>query len=286
MADTGSGQAEAKRVIKSLKSEFERHYPKFTYQINDDADMDAVELFIEDENDEPTYASTASIIYGYDGTVSIDVNWQHSSSSVEYDRVSSASELFRKAEAYIKKVTDMIPKKASEVVTAFENTLLAEQVASRIAKQWPSDEAKQKYLREHPDADPSKHWVKGEKDKEEVRKDKYKRDSDLINRKIDKSEESKSKKEDQAKKREEKRNKDDAAENKRIDKERAWADGKEDRDRKKKEKYDKDVAKRNKELDKKEDSERKKREKTAAETFEDALLAEKIAARYAGSQGE
>jgi len=59
-----------------------------------------------------------------------------------------------------------IPKKASKKEASmnprqiFEHVLLVNRVASRYATEFPTEEALKKYLKDHPDADKSKHKVK------------------------------------------------------------------------------------------------------------------------------
>jgi len=56
--------------------------------------------------------------------------------------------------ARIKDVPNMDQRKA------FEHALLVKRVATRFAMEFPTDEALKEYLKEHPDADRSKHSVK------------------------------------------------------------------------------------------------------------------------------
>jgi hypothetical protein len=63
----------------------------------------------------------------------------------------------------------------SNPVKEFEHALLVNRVASRYcqAMEFPTEEALKKYLKEHPDADKSKHTVKKTKEKESKGKDSY-----------------------------------------------------------------------------------------------------------------
>jgi len=62
----------------------------------------------------------------------------------------------------------------NDPVKAFEHALLVDRVVRRYAARWatefPSEEALKKYLREHPDADKSKHTVKKVTDYEKAKK--------------------------------------------------------------------------------------------------------------------
>jgi hypothetical protein len=51
----------------------------------------------------------------------------------------------------------------SNPVKAFERGLSVQRVADRFAMEFPTDEALKKYLKDHPDADRSKHTVKSER---------------------------------------------------------------------------------------------------------------------------
>ena len=53
--------------------------------------------------------------------------------------------------------------KMTNPVTAFEHALLVKRVAARFAMEFPTDDALKEYLKEHPDADRSKHHVKVDK---------------------------------------------------------------------------------------------------------------------------
>lgn len=51
----------------------------------------------------------------------------------------------------------------------FEHSILVNRVASRFAMEFPTEEAKAKYLKEHPGADKSKHTVKKEEKEKETK---------------------------------------------------------------------------------------------------------------------
>jgi hypothetical protein len=53
-----------------------------------------------------------------------------------------------------------------------EHAILVNRVASRFAMEFPTEDARKKYLKDHPGADPSKHTVKKDKEKERLDKEK------------------------------------------------------------------------------------------------------------------